>query len=56
MNMKKRDIITDIMQNKIIAIVRGLSTEETVKTVEALYKGGIRFAEITFDQSGKTSW
>lgn len=56
MNMKKRAIITDIIQNKIIAIVRGLSTEETVKTVEALYKGGIRFAEITFDQSGKTSW
>lgn len=38
---------------KIIAIVRGLDGEILEKTADALYEGGIRLMEITFDQTGK---
>lgn len=42
-----------IEKSKIIAIVRGLDGETLEKTAEALYEGGIRLMEITFDQTGK---
>lgn len=40
-----------ILEGKIVAIVRGLSEQEAVQTVQALYDGGITLAEITFDQT-----
>jgi len=49
-------IIQEIKDNKIIAIVRGASPEKCVKIVEALYAGGIRFAEITYNQSKPETW
>lgn len=48
-------IIQAIEENKIIVILRGLNTEQLVRTVEAMEKGGIRLVEVTFDQSGKIS-
>ncbi|MCC8061553.1 MAG: bifunctional 4-hydroxy-2-oxoglutarate aldolase/2-dehydro-3-deoxy-phosphogluconate aldolase [Clostridiales bacterium] len=45
-----------IMEEKIIAIVRGLTLEETVKTVGAIRDGGIRLSEIPFDQTKPLSW
>lgn len=39
-----------ILEKKIITIVRGTYGETLEKLAEALYKGGIRFIEITFDQ------
>ena len=51
--MNKQATIADINRYKIIAIVRGVTGEALVKTAEALYEGGIRLLEITFDQSGK---
>lgn len=42
----------DIMkQYKIITILRGLNQEEVLNTAQALYDGGIRLLEITFDQT-----
>ncbi len=40
-----------ILEKKIITIVRRTYGETLEKLAEALYKGGIRFIEITFDQN-----
>ena len=53
--MNKQATIADINRYKIIAIVRGVTGEALVETAEALYEGGIRLLEITFDQTGKIS-
>ena len=44
-------VIEEILQNKIIAIVRGLEGEKTLRLAEALYKGGIKLIEVTFNLS-----
>ena len=49
------DTISLIRQEKIIAIVRGVAPEQILATAEALYSGGIRLLEITFNQSSPTS-
>ncbi len=43
-------LLETILQEKIIVIIRGLSSEDAVQAVQAVYDGGIRLAEITFDQ------
>lgn len=45
-----------IKENKIIAIVRGVETEKCMKVAQALYDGGIRLMEITYDQRKPESW
>lgn len=40
-----------IFQHKIVAISRKVKVKDMVKTAEALYRGGIRSLEITFDQA-----
>ena len=47
----KNEIIKNVYQKKIIAIVRGLSKEEAVDTAKALAAGGINMVEVTFDQT-----
>lgn len=49
-------LIKEIYDAKIIAIVRGASKEKCSKVVEALYNGGIKFVEITYNQSKPESW
>lgn len=51
----RKAVIQAIEENKIIVILRGLTTEQLVRTVEAMEAGGIRLVEVTFDQSGKIS-
>ena len=46
----RETIIRKVYKNKIIAIVRGMDKEKTVKIAKALYEGGIRFVEVTFNQ------
>ncbi len=46
-----KSLIEQMTENKIIAIVRGLAPEQVVPAVEALYRGGIRLVEVTFNQS-----
>lgn len=53
-NMDREQLIKEIRDNKIIVIMRGLNFEQAADTVQALYDGGIRFCEITFDAKGKT--
>ena len=40
-----------INKYKIIAILRSIPKEKVADTVQALYEGGIRLMEVTFDQS-----
>ncbi len=47
----KKDIIKFIEENKIIAICRGIYGEKLVQLVQALYDGGVKLVEITFDQN-----
>ncbi len=50
--MNKQNCILKIKQEKIIAIIRGCSAIQCLETAEALYEGGIRLVEITFDHTG----
>lgn len=43
-------LIKSILENKIIAIVRGANVKQAVKSAKAVYQGGIRFIEVTFNQ------
>ena len=47
--MNRSTVIESILRHKIIVILRGLSEDELSNTVEAMYKGGIRLAEVTYD-------
>lgn len=49
-------VLEQIFENKIIAIIRGLNQEETLKTVDALAAGGLLLAEVTFDQTKPLSY
>lgn len=46
-------VLKQIMESKIIAIVRGISSEKIVGLATALTAGGIRCIEVTFDQSSE---
>lgn len=47
----KRDVLQTLMDQKIVAIVRGVATSNIVDLVNAMEKGGMTCVEITFDQS-----
>ncbi len=53
--LNREEIIRDVEKNKIIVIMRGFTTEQLIKSVDAMEKGGIRLVEVTFDQSGAVS-
>lgn len=46
----QEEIIKRIEEKKIIAIVRGVSTENCIKLAEALHQGGVDLLEVTFPQ------
>lgn len=50
------EILSALEQHKIIAIVRGVESSKCMKVAEALYQGGIRLIEITYNQSSPESW
>ena len=50
-----QNIIKAIESEKIIAIVRNVKKEKLLNLCQALYDGGIRFVECTFDASGITT-
>ena len=45
----KENIIRSIEENKLIAILRGVSKDKLLKTAKALYDGGVRLLEITYN-------
>ncbi len=49
-------IISAVKQKKLIAIVRGVESEKCIRVAQALYDGGIRLMEITYDQKHPESW
>lgn len=53
--MAKETLIQEMQQEKVIAIARGLSIEQVVAAARALYEGGIRFLEVTFDATGRVT-
>ena len=51
----KNKVIEAIEKEKIIVIVRGVAKEKLIPLCNAMYKGGIRLLEVTFDANGKCS-
>ena len=49
----KEKVLKAIEKEKIIVIVRGVEKEKLIPLCEAMYRGGIRLLEITYDASGK---
>lgn len=46
----RAQVIQKILEHKIIAIVRGADEEKVPQIAQALYDGGIRLMEVTFNQ------
>ena len=55
-NNIKNEIIQAIKESKLIAIVRGVESEKCIKIAQALYDGGFRLMEITYDQKHPEVW
>ena len=47
----KEQVIQNSLDHKVIAIVRGVYGEDCLHLAEALYEGGIRLLEVTYDQA-----
>ncbi len=47
----KKAIIQNVLDKKIIAIIRGMDPEICVNLAEAFYRGGINMVEVTFNQA-----
>lgn len=52
--MKRDEMAALVNRYKIIAILRGIEEEKQVSVARALYDGGVRLLEVTFDQSSCT--
>lgn len=46
-------LFEEMLDKKIIAIIRGVASTEIVPAVEALYKGGLCFVEVTYRPASK---
>ena len=53
--MMKNTVIQTIEKEKLIVILRNVEEKQLLPLSQALYQGGIRMMEITYDASGKTS-
>ncbi len=51
----RENVIKAVLQEKLIVIVRGVEENKLIPLAEAMYHGGVRLLEVTFDQSGKIS-
>ena len=49
-------VIDSIEKEKLIAIIRGFGAEQCMQVAGALYDGGVRLMEITYDQKRPDSW
>ena len=52
----REEVIQAILEHKIIAIVRGADEDKVPKIAQALYDGGIRLMEVTFNQKDPASF
>lgn len=52
-----REMVIELaLREKIIAIARGVGGEQCMKVAKALYEGGVRLMEVTYDQKKPESW
>lgn len=51
--MSEHRIAVKVQEEKIISIIRGIALHDIGRTVEALFRGGIRIIEITFNQKAE---
>ena len=49
------DTLETILDTGIIAIARGIYGDKLINASSALYKGGVRAFEVTFEQGGENS-
>ncbi len=49
----REQIIQKILDEKVIAIVRGIFDDDCVNLAKALHKGGVNLLEVTFDQKSQ---
>lgn len=52
---KREELIAAVEKYRIIVIARGFETEELISAAEAMYAGGIRLLEVTYDAKGNPS-
>jgi len=52
----REEIISAIEKHKVIVIVRGASLEQAVLVAKAVYDGGIRLIEVTFNQKDQSTF
>lgn len=50
--MEKYEVYSAIKKEGIVVVIRGDGFDQAMKTVEACYKGGIKFIEVTFTVPG----
>lgn len=48
-----KEVLKRIHDGKIIAIIRGISSDRIIDLVDAMLAGGVNCAEVTFDQSSE---
>ena len=53
--MSREQIIEAVLKHRVIVIARGFTTEELIKVADAMYEGGVRMMEVTFDACGNPS-
>ena len=46
----REKIIKQIEEEKIVAIIRGIAPDKAVNVAKALYEGGVKLVEVTFNQ------
>ena len=52
----REKVLEWIEKYKVVAIIRGAEPEQTRKMVKAIYEGGFKLVEITYDMKNPTSW
>lgn len=48
----KNKVIENVLNEKLIVIVRGVKTEDLIPFADAVYEGGVRLLEITYSATG----
>lgn len=51
----REQVIQQILDNKIVAILRGVDSKKLINVAQAMYDGGIRLLEITYSANGAVS-
>ena len=52
----REEVIQAILENKIIAIVRGANPKQAVLAARAVFNGGVKLIEVTFNQKAPESF